>query len=99
MHPILFEAGPFTIYTYGFLIAVGCITSFTYMWRASKMNFDQANTLFILLIAAGIIGGKLFLLFEDPSGYFHQPGRLFSSSGFVFYGSLLLCTPTMLLFF
>lgn len=57
------------------------------------MSFDQANNLFILLIAAGIVGGKLFLLFEDPSA------KLFTASGFVFYGSLLFCIPTMLLFF
>lgn len=93
MHPILFKAGPFTIYTYGFLIALGCVIAFVYMWRASKMSFDQSNTLFILLIVAGVGGGKLFLLFENPSV------QLFSASGFVFYGSLLFCIPTMLLFF
>jgi len=99
VHPVLFEAGSFTIYTYGFLIAVGCIAAFTYMWRTSRMTFDQANTLFILLIAAGIIGGKLFMIFEDPAKYLKHPGLLVSSGGFVFYGSLLLCIPTMLVFF
>ena len=99
MHPVLFEAGTITIYTYGFLIALGCLAAFTYMWRTSRMSFDQANTLFILLILAGIIGGKLFMIFEDPARYLKNPARLVSASGFVFYGSLLLCIPTMLLFF
>jgi len=99
MYPILFEIGSFTVYSYGFAIAVGCIAAFTYMWRTSKMTFDQANTLFILLIAAGVIGGKLFMIFEDPAAYFNQPSKLFSGSGFVFYGSLLLCIPTMLWYF
>jgi len=99
MHPVLFEVGSITIYSYGFLIAVGCVAAFTYMWKNSKMTFDQANTLFILLIIAGVIGGKLFLLFEDPMGYLRSPRRLISTSGFVFYGSLLLCIPTMLVFF
>ncbi|MEI9919647.1 MAG: prolipoprotein diacylglyceryl transferase [Bacteroidota bacterium] len=98
MHPVLFKLGSITIYTYGFLIAVGCIVAFIYMWRASKMTFDQANTLFILLIIAGIVGGKLFLVFEDI-GYIKNPQRLLSGGGFVFYGSLLFCIPTMLLFF
>ncbi|MEJ0034074.1 MAG: prolipoprotein diacylglyceryl transferase family protein [Bacteroidota bacterium] len=93
MHPVLFEIGSITIYTYGFLIALGCIAAFTYMWRASKITFDQANSLFILLIIAGIVGGKLFMLFEDPST------QLLSTGGFVFYGSLLFCIPTMLIFF
>ena len=103
MHPVLFEAGPVTIYTYGFLIAIGAILGFLYMYRESKrlygMSFDQANSLFILLIAAGVIGGKFFMIFEDPSEYLSHPGRLFSSSGFVFYGSLLFCIPSMLFFF
>lgn len=103
MHPVLFEAGPITIYTYGFLIAVGAALGFTYMARQGKrlygITFDQANTLFILLIVAGVVGGKLFMIFEDPSYYSRNPGKLFSGSGFVFYGSLLLCIPTMLVFF
>jgi phosphatidylglycerol:prolipoprotein diacylglycerol transferase len=93
MHPVLFHAGSITIYTYGFLIAMGCIAAFVYMWRASGMSFDQANTLFILLIIAGVVGGKLFMLFEDLST------PLLSAGGFVFYGSLLFCIPTMLIFF
>jgi len=99
MHPVLFETPAFTIYSYGFLIALGCIAAFTYMWRTSRMSFDQANTLFILLILAGVIGGKVFLIFEAPAYYLRNPGRLISGSGFVFYGSLLLCIPTMLWFF
>jgi phosphatidylglycerol:prolipoprotein diacylglycerol transferase len=39
------------------------------------------------------------MIFEDPAYYLNHPGRLVSSRGFVFYGSLLLCIPTMLLFF
>jgi phosphatidylglycerol---prolipoprotein diacylglyceryl transferase len=99
MHPVLFEAGSVTIYTYGFLIALGCVAGFLYMWRASPMTFDQANTLFILLIVAGVVGGKLFIVFEDPSLYFKNPRLLIGNSGFVFYGSLLFCIPTMLLYF
>lgn len=103
MHPVLFKIGSFTIYSYGFLIAVGAVSGFLYMARQGKrhfgMTFDQANTLFILLIVAGVAGGKLFLIFEDPSYYFSRPGKLFTGSGFVFYGSLLLSIPTMLWFF
>lgn len=103
MYPVLLEAGPITIYTYGFLIAVGAALGFTYMWRQGRkefgITFDQANTLFILLIVAGVVGGKLFMIFEDPAYYAKNPGKLFSGSGFVFYGSLIFCIPTMLWFF
>ncbi|MCU0419006.1 MAG: prolipoprotein diacylglyceryl transferase [Cyclobacteriaceae bacterium] len=103
MHPVLFDMGSLTIYTYGACIALGAILGFSYMvWQGKKhygFTFDQANTLFILLVAASVIGGKFFLIFENPSLYLKQPGKLLSGSGFVFYGSLLFAIPTMLWFF
>ena len=88
MHPILIDFGSFTIYTYGFCIAVGAVLGFAYMARQGKkqfgLTFDQANTLFILLVTAGVVGGKLFMIFEDPGYYLSHPGKLFSGSGFVF---------------
>lgn len=112
MHPILFEIplpdvgflpDSFTIYSYGFFIAIGAILGITYTsWQGKKhfgLNFDDINTLFILLIVAAFVGGKLFLLFEDASRYLGNPGDLFSGNGFVFYGSLLFCIPAMLYYF
>ncbi len=103
MHPILFNFESFTIYTYGFCIAIGALLGFTYMAYQGKkqfgMSFDQSNTLFVLLIVAGVVGGKFFMIFEDPSYYLSQPTKLLSGSGFVFYGSLLFCIPTMAWFF
>ena len=52
-----------------------------------------------MLVLAGIIGGKIFLIFENPSFYLHNPKNLISGSGFVFYGSLLLAIPVMLWYF
>ncbi len=63
------------------------------------MTFDQANALFLLLIFAGVVGGKLFLIFEDPSLYLSHPTELLSKNGFVFYGSLLTAIPVMLWYF
>lgn len=103
MHPILFESGSLTIFTYGFFIALGAVLGGLYMWWQGKKqfgwSFDQANTLFVLLIVAGVVGGKLFVLFEAPRYYLSNPLKLFSGSGFVFYGSLLTAIPTMLWFF
>ncbi len=103
MHPILFDFESFTIYTYGFCIAIGALLAFGYMAYQGKkqfgMSFDQSNTLFVLLITAGVVGGKFFMIFEDPSYYLSHPFKLFSGSGFVFYGSLLFCIPTMIWFF
>ena len=103
MHPVLFHLGSITIYTYGFFIAVGAALGGLYMWRQGRkrygMTFDQANTLFLLLISAGVIGGKLFVIFENPSYNTSHFSELFSKNGFVFYGSLLTAIPIMLWYF
>ncbi len=103
MHPILFEIGSITIYTYGFCIALGALLGFGYMyWQGKKqfgLTFDQSNNLFIMLVVGGVVGGKLFLIFEEPSLYLLNPKKLLSGSGFVFYGSLLFTIPIMLCYF
>ena len=103
MHPILFEIGSFTVYTYGFCIAIGALLGLTYMsWQGKKqfnLSFDTINTLFILIVLAAIIGGKIFFFFEDPGYYLKNLNKLFTGSGFVFYGSFLFAVPTMLWFF
>ena len=80
MHPVLVELGSFTIYTYGFCIAVGALLGFTYMaWQGKtlfKLTFDQSNTLLLILVTGGVVGGKIFLIFEDPSFYLSHPKDL-----------------------
>jgi phosphatidylglycerol:prolipoprotein diacylglycerol transferase len=103
MHPILFKLGGITVYSYGFMIALGAIAGVAYMYRRGKkelgFTFDQANTLFLILFAAAFIGGKVFLFFESPGYFADNPGKLISGKGFVFYGSFLFAVPSMLWYF
>ncbi|MBL7858334.1 MAG: prolipoprotein diacylglyceryl transferase [Cyclobacteriaceae bacterium] len=103
MHPVLFELGGITVYSYGFMIAIGALAGVAYMTIQGKkevgLTFDQANSLFLYIFIAAFVGGKLFLFFEDPSRYMHTPRKLLTGNGFVFYGSFLLAIPTMLWFF
>jgi phosphatidylglycerol:prolipoprotein diacylglycerol transferase len=103
MHPILFTSGPVTVYSYGFMIAIGIVAGMTYLMITGRkevgLTFDQANMLFLLIFVAAVVGGKLFLFFEDPSRYLNHPRELVTGRGFVFYGSFLLAVPAMLWFF
>jgi phosphatidylglycerol:prolipoprotein diacylglycerol transferase len=103
MHPVLFEVGSFTIYTYGFCIAIGALLGLTYMtWQGKKefgLSFDTSNSLFVFIVVAAIAGGKVFFFFEDPAYYAKNLNKLFTGSGFVFYGSFLFAVPVMLWFF
>jgi phosphatidylglycerol---prolipoprotein diacylglyceryl transferase len=103
MYPILFELGNFTVYSYGFMIAMGAVAGVAYMAIQGKrevgLTFDQANGLFLYIFLAALVGGKVFLFFEDPGMYLKDPGKLVKGAGFVFYGSFLFAVPTMLWFF
>lgn len=103
MHPILFEIGSMKIYSYGLMIALGIVAGVSYLAiqgkRELKMTLDQANTLFLFIFVAALVGGKVFLFFEDPAYYVSSPGKLFTGRGFVFYGSFLFAIPTMLWYF
>lgn len=103
MYPVLFEVGPVTVYSYGFMIALGIVAGMAYLiWAGRKevhLTFDQANSLFLYIFVAAVVGGKLFLVFEDPSRILRAPGGLLSGHGFVFYGSFLMAIPAMGWFF
>lgn len=103
MRPILFEAAGISVYSYGFMIAIGIIAGVAWLAIRGKkelgITFDQANTLFLLIFIAALVGGKVFLFFEDPGHYLSNPGRLLTGRGFVFYGSFLFAIPTMLWYF
>ena len=103
MHPIIFETGSLTLYSYGFMIALGIVAGITYLIvegrKETRLTFDGANNLFLWIFLAAVIGGKLFLFLEDPSAYSAHPRQLLTGRGFVFYGSFLLAVPAMWLFF
>jgi phosphatidylglycerol:prolipoprotein diacylglycerol transferase len=103
MHPVLFDAGGISVYSYGFMIALGSIAGVAYMAiqgrREVGLTFDQANTLFLLIFVAAFLGGKVFLLFEDPSYFIANPKKLLTGRGFVFYGSFLFTVPVMMWYF
>lgn len=103
MHPILFELGGITVYSYGFMIALGVIGAVTYLFFQGRkdvgLTFDQANSLFLIIFIAAFVGGKVFLFFENPSLYAQHPDKLVAGRGFVFYGSFLFAVPAMLWFF
>ncbi|NJN24780.1 MAG: prolipoprotein diacylglyceryl transferase [Cyclobacteriaceae bacterium] len=116
MHPVFFEFDTpgflqgflpetISIYFYGFFIACGAILGTLYAAYESKKQFavkmETIQTLVILIVLAAIVGGKVFMVFEDPAKYLHDPAILLRnfSNGFVFYGSLLFAIPLMLWFF
>ncbi len=105
MHPILFKIPTpgflqgflpeeLIIYSYGALIFLGAILASSFLTIQLKRKFgiksDDSLNLVIGIILGAIIGGKAFLYFENPSFFNENPSAIFSNSGFVFYGSLIV---------
>jgi phosphatidylglycerol:prolipoprotein diacylglycerol transferase len=104
MHPRLFtipafdvlgrSLGPFTLHTYGALLAVAFVVG---LWvanrQARRAGLDAARVtdLAIWVLIGGLVGAKLMLIAVDWRHYLRTPGELWSvlQSGGVFYGGLL----------
>ncbi len=94
MYPELFSIGPFTIYSYGVLLAASYLLGLRLaMWRAKRWGLDANRVLDlgIYIIIAALVGAKLLLLVVDYD-QFSRPEELLTlaRSGGVFYGGLLL---------
>jgi phosphatidylglycerol---prolipoprotein diacylglyceryl transferase len=94
VYPELFSVGPFTIYSYGVLLAASYLLGLRLaMWRAKKWGLDANRVLDlgIYIIIAALVGAKLLLLVVDFD-QFSRPQELLTlaRSGGVFYGGLLV---------
>ncbi len=63
MYPVLFELGPLSFFSYGLMIGLGFIAG---VWVASKraqmkgIDPDSLFWFFMVLLAGGVVGGRLF---------------------------------------
>ena len=95
MYPKLFELGPFTVYTYGVLLAVSYLLGLKLAMSRGKargLDSNRVLDLGIYIIIAALVGAKLLLLIVDFDQYKSNPAELLSlaRSGGVFYGGLIL---------
>jgi phosphatidylglycerol:prolipoprotein diacylglycerol transferase len=87
--------GPFTLHTYGLLLAVAFLAG---LWVASRqakragLDANRVTDMAVWVLIAGLVGAKLMLLVVDWKRYSTGTGfellSLFQSGG-VFYGGLL----------
>jgi phosphatidylglycerol:prolipoprotein diacylglycerol transferase len=101
MFPQLVRLGPFTLYSYGLLVALAFLTALfvaSRLAQRSGLDPDRVATLGIYVAVAAIVGAKLFLLLSDFSYYIHNPGQILSlatlQAGGVFFGGLVLALAT-----
>ena len=91
----LFSIGPFHVYFFGLMIAIGIITAeFFAEWLAKKRGIKDDTILNVAIIGviAGVVGARLFyILFYNPSFYFSHPMEIFkiTEGGLSIHGGLL----------
>ena len=81
MHPILFQLGAITVYTYGVLVATGVILALWYARRqAVRVGLPPREiwNLGIYMIFAALIVSKLWLILSGWSYYATNPSEIFS---------------------
>jgi phosphatidylglycerol---prolipoprotein diacylglyceryl transferase len=63
MHPVLFQIGPITIYSYGVMIAIAAVVCALLLSRDAKAQNIPAETIYDLMfwvVAWGILGARIF---------------------------------------
>ena len=102
MHPILFELGPITIYTYGVLLAAAYLLG---LWMAARrarqagLDANRVLDLGIWVIIAALVGAKALLFIVDFE-HFTSSWQEFTTllrSGGVFYGGLIAAVVVCIL--
>jgi phosphatidylglycerol:prolipoprotein diacylglycerol transferase len=102
--PILFKVGPIAVHGYGFMVAVGLLACLPLLSSdARRKGLDRLAadlaSLYLWMLGAGYVGGKLFYYFTSPDEFARRKaadGFLSTlGSGFVFYGSLIVCIPVL----
>jgi phosphatidylglycerol:prolipoprotein diacylglycerol transferase len=95
MHPILFQLGAVTVYTYGVLVAAGAILALFYARRRASIAGLPPREIWdlgIYMIFAALVASKIWLVLTSWSYYAANPSRVFSIATFesagTFYGGL-----------
>ncbi len=91
MHPILFQYGRFTIYTYGVFVAAGFLAALWLAGREARRRGMDPRTfqdLGFLILVAALLGARLFYVLIEWPFFLEHPLKVFEiwKGGLVFYG-------------
>ena len=93
MYPVLLDLGPFTIYSYGVMMALGFVAA---AWLLGKglayqgRNPELASALVLWAAIGGLVGARLLFILANWSAFLADPwASLFTGAGFVWHGGLI----------
>jgi len=85
------HVGPFTLASFGLCVGIAMFVSYFVLARdvARRGIHAPADLLVAIPCIAGLIGAKLYHVFEDPRALFADPRQLISQYGFAWFGGLI----------
>ncbi|MBY0471269.1 prolipoprotein diacylglyceryl transferase [bacterium] len=98
MHPLLFQLGPIPVHTYGFLVAIGFLSSvFTIRRLAAKANLPVERILDLTFwcFLVGFAGARLLFVLTRWETFLADPLAIFKiwEGGLVFFGGIMTALP------
>lgn len=92
MYNEILHIGPFTIYGYGLMIALGIIAALGVAeFRAKKLGLSPDHLYFLTIVCAisGFLGAKVLYVVVEFDSFIKDPKIILSGSGFVVYGGII----------
>ena len=94
MHPVIFEWGPFKIYSYGLMVSLGFLTAILLIIlrrEEIKLKVDEILDLATWVLVAGIIGARLFHVLLNLEFYLRDPKEIIMlhHGGLAYQGGLI----------
>ncbi len=98
MYPYI-HLGPLTVGTFGLMLWLAAVCAAWVLHLNFRRFHIEADAISVVAFVTviGVIGAKLWHVFEDPSALFHDPaGMLFDRAGFAWYGGLIAGILTLM---
>jgi len=93
MLPILFQIGPFTVYSFGALMALAAVVAGWLVWLELKRygyNPEISSSIVFAGAVGGLLGARILFIVEEWSSFVRYPWEfIFSGAGFTWYGGVI----------
>lgn len=103
MHPVIFEFGPITIYSYGLMLFIAALVSLNLLLKEGQRTGYDKNTIFdlgIVILLSGIAGARILYILLNLSFYANNPKEIFmlQRGGLAIFGGIILSTAAGFIF-